>query len=64
MSSVSCVSCSIPAPSVQSCQASTGPASDGDTVAQEAAESTATKQAEKSNGGYAPNSAGLVNKTA
>ena len=39
-------------------------ASDGDTAAQEAAESSTTKQAEKSNAGHAPHSAGLVNKTA
>lgn len=46
-------------------QASTaGRASDGDTAAQEAAEGTSTKQAETSNGGYAPHSAGLVNKLA
>ena len=36
-------------------------APDGDTPAQEAAETAATKQAEKQNGGYAPNSSGAVN---
>ena len=36
-------------------------AADGDTAAQETAEPTATKLAEAQNGGFAPNSAGLVN---
>lgn len=35
-------------------------APDGDTPAQEAAETAATKQAEKRNGGYAPHSSGAV----
>jgi hypothetical protein len=42
----------------------TARATDGDTAAQEAAESGATRIAEAQNGGFAPNSAGLVNKTA
>ena len=41
----------------------TARASDGDTAAQEAAESSATKIAEAQNGGFAP-SKNLVNKTA
>jgi len=43
---------------------SAGRPSDGDTAAQEAAESLSTKTAEAQNGGYAPGSVGLVNKTA
>jgi hypothetical protein len=39
-------------------------ASDGDTAAQEAAESIASKQAEKLGGGFAPNSSGAVNRIA
>jgi hypothetical protein len=41
-----------------------GRPSDVDTAAQEAAEGASTKLAEVQNGGYAPKSAGLVNKTA
>jgi len=37
---------------------------DGDTPAQEAMESRSSKQAEKLNGGFAPNAANLVDKTA
>jgi hypothetical protein len=37
---------------------------DGDTAAKEASESISTKMAETQNGGYAPQSTGLVNKTA
>ncbi len=38
--------------------------SDGDSAAQEGAESPAAKQTETQHGGLAPNSAGLVNKLA
>ena len=53
-----------PAPSfpVQQQQASAPPDSDGDTAAQEAAESTATKQAEAQNGAPDSKSGRLVDK--
>jgi hypothetical protein len=63
MSSVSSVAAPSVAPRILSCQAPQRP-TDGDTPAQEAAESTTTKRAENQNGGLSPGSAGLVNKTA
>ena len=60
VSSVGAVSIIPPAPSA-------GKAADGDSLAVEAAESAATKQVEKSNGGFAPAAAppnGKVDKRA
>ena len=50
-------------PSILTAATATRP-TDGDTPAQEAAESALVKLAEAANGGFARNSAGLVNKTA
>ena len=60
VSSVGSVSIIPPTPSA-------GKAADGDSVAVEAAESAATKQAERSNGGFAPKASatnGRINKQA
>ncbi len=63
MSSISNVSRPPVQPSLLSGASAPGRASDGDTAAQEAAESSATKIAETQNGGFAP-SKNIVNKTA
>jgi hypothetical protein len=47
-----------------SASSGSGRASDGDTVAQEAAEGASTKLAEVQNGGRAPSTKNVVNKTA
>jgi hypothetical protein len=64
MSGVSGVGSSAVSLQIPSSQASSKRPTDGDTPAQEAAESVATKTAEKQNAGYAPRSAGLINKIA
>jgi hypothetical protein len=63
MNSVSSIAAPSVAPNILSSQSPQRPA-DGDTPAQEAAESTAVKRAEIQNSGLPPSSAGLVNKTA
>jgi hypothetical protein len=63
MSSVSSVAAPAPAPQIVSSRPPQRP-TDGDTPAREATESNSTRRAEKQNGGFAPNSSGLVNKIA
>ena len=63
MNSVSSVAAPSVAPNILSSQSPQRP-TDGDTPAQEAAESNTVKRAETQNGGLPPSSAGLVNKTA